>query len=54
MQRFLPVFLTVFALGGITAQRRLEVIAAGASGVALIAAICAASNPAEAARKFLT
>lgn len=45
--------LPVFALGGINNDRKQEVLNAGATGIALISAICASPNPAEAARKFL-
>jgi thiamine-phosphate pyrophosphorylase len=46
--------LPVFALGGITAARRPEVLAAGAAGVACIAAVLAAPDPAAAVRALLT
>jgi thiamine-phosphate pyrophosphorylase len=46
--------LPVFALGGITAARRDDVLAAGAFGIALISAIFAATDPKDAALKFLT
>ena len=45
--------LPVFALGGITASRRHDVLNAGAYGIALISAICASRNPAAATRHFL-
>ncbi|HKW90610.1 MAG TPA: thiamine phosphate synthase [Methylomirabilota bacterium] len=40
-------------IGGITADNAPEVLAAGADGVAVISAICAASNPEAATRRFL-
>lgn len=46
--------LPVFALGGITAARRSEALAAGASGIACIAAVLAADDPAAAVRALLT
>jgi thiamine-phosphate pyrophosphorylase len=46
--------LPVFALGGITAARLSEVLAAGAAGVACIAAVLAARDPAAAVRALLT
>ncbi|OQY18909.1 MAG: thiamine-phosphate diphosphorylase [Desulfobacteraceae bacterium 4572_35.1] len=44
--------LPVFALGGITTQRVAPVVAAGATGVALISAILAQENPCHAAADF--
>lgn len=44
--------LPVFALGGITPSRAVEVHQAGASGIALISAILACSDPHAAARAF--
>jgi thiamine-phosphate pyrophosphorylase len=44
--------LPVFALGGITPPRTAEVRQAGASGVALISAICANPDPRTAAEAF--
>lgn len=41
------------AIGGITPENVAEVIRAGADGVAVISAICGASDPAEATRRFL-
>jgi thiamine-phosphate pyrophosphorylase len=46
--------LPVFALGGMTAARRLEVLAAGASGIACIAAVLGDPDPAGAVRALLT
>jgi thiamine-phosphate pyrophosphorylase len=43
----------VLAIGGITAGRVREVLAAGAAGVAVISAILAAERPADATRAFL-
>lgn len=40
-------------IGGITADNAPEVLAAGADGVAVISAICAAADPEEATRRFL-
>jgi thiamine-phosphate pyrophosphorylase len=41
------------AIGGITVDNVAEVIRAGADAVAVISAVCAASDPAAAARHFL-
>ena len=41
------------AIGGITVDNVTEVIRAGADAVAVISAVCAASDPAAAARRFL-
>jgi thiamine-phosphate pyrophosphorylase len=46
--------IPVFALGGINRGNTPEVIAAGASGIALISAIIAADNPREEAQKLLS
>jgi thiamine-phosphate pyrophosphorylase len=43
----------VIAIGGITAETAAEVIRAGAYGVAVISAVCAASDPASATRRLL-
>ena len=43
----------VLAIGGITAARVRDVLAAGAAGVGVISAILAATRPAEATRAFL-
>lgn len=43
----------VLAIGGVTAERTAEVLAAGASGVAAIRALWDAADPAAAARAFL-
>ena len=43
----------VFAIGGIKQERIAEVKAAGAHGVALISALSAAADPAQAARDLL-
>jgi thiamine-phosphate pyrophosphorylase len=43
----------VLAIGGITAERITEVMATGASGVALISALSAAPDPARATRELL-
>jgi thiamine-phosphate pyrophosphorylase len=44
--------IPVFALGGIKADNLAAVIAAGASGIALISAILSQADPATAARRF--
>ncbi|WP_394713831.1 thiamine phosphate synthase [uncultured Desulfuromonas sp.] len=44
------VSLPVIALGGINAQRRQAVLAAGATGCAVISAILAANDPCQAAK----
>ncbi len=46
------VNLPVIALGGINAQRRQDVLTAGAGGCAVISAILAADNPTLAARQL--
>jgi thiamine-phosphate pyrophosphorylase len=46
--------LPVFALGGVTLERLPELLAAGSHGVALIAAILAAAEPAAAATAILS
>ena len=48
------VRIPVVAIGGITPENAAEPIAAGASSVAVISAITAADDPAEAARKLRT
>jgi len=45
--------LPVFAVGGVTPARVAEVVRAGASGVAVIAAILGAARPADAVKAFL-
>jgi thiamine-phosphate pyrophosphorylase len=47
------VRLPTFALGGVTAERVPEAIAAGADGVAVIAAVVAAADPGGAAASLL-
>ncbi len=46
------ISIPVLAIGGITAASVPEIMAAGASGVAVISAIALASDPKEAARKI--
>lgn len=46
------VRLPVFAIGGITLQNVGQVLAAGADGVAVISAVCAAPDPEAAAREL--
>jgi thiamine-phosphate pyrophosphorylase len=41
-------------IGGITHANVAEVIAAGADGVAVISAVCTASDPRAAAERFVT
>jgi thiamine-phosphate pyrophosphorylase len=48
------VRLPVAAIGGITEENAAAVIRAGADGVAVISAICAADDPEEAARNLST
>ena len=43
----------VFAIGGIKAERVAEVLETGAHGIAVISAVSAASEPAQAARELL-
>lgn len=43
----------LIGIGGITQANVAEVIRAGADGAAVISAVCAADDPAEAARQFL-
>jgi thiamine-phosphate diphosphorylase len=45
--------LPLVAIGGITVDNVAEVIRAGADAVAVISAVCAAPDPAAAARRFL-
>lgn len=45
--------LPVFALGGITRERSVKCLAAGAFGVAVISGILSAENPASATRSYL-
>jgi thiamine-phosphate pyrophosphorylase len=45
--------LPLYALGGVTAPRAAEALAAGAGGVALIGAVLAAADPARATREIL-
>lgn len=45
--------LPVVAIGGITAERVTEVLATGAQGIAVISALSAAPDPAQAARALL-
>jgi thiamine-phosphate pyrophosphorylase len=47
------VRLPVFAVGGVTPARVAEVVRAGASGVAVIAAILGIARPADAVKAFL-
>jgi thiamine-phosphate pyrophosphorylase len=47
------VGLPVFAVGGVTPARVVEVVRAGASGVAVIAAILGAARPSDAVKAFL-
>lgn len=47
------VRLPIAAIGGITEQNAADVIRAGADGLAVISAICAADNPEEAARTLV-
>ena len=43
----------VIAIGGVTAERVAELVAAGASGIAVVAAVSGASDPAAATRRLL-
>jgi len=45
--------LPLVAIGGITVDNVAEVVRAGADAVAVISAVCAAADPAAAARRFL-
>lgn len=45
--------LPLIGIGGITPEHVAEVIRAGADGVAVISAVCAAADPAAATRRFL-
>lgn len=47
------VRLPVIAIGGITKENVAEVMAAGADGVAVLSAVCAAPDPEAAARELL-
>jgi thiamine-phosphate pyrophosphorylase len=46
------ITLPAFAIGGITTENVAEVLAAGATRIAVSAAICAAEDPGEAAREL--
>jgi thiamine-phosphate pyrophosphorylase len=48
-----PINIPLFALGGIKSTNVLQVIAAGADGVALISSILAAVDITAASRKFM-
>lgn len=48
------VAVPVVAIGGVTPARVPELLAAGASGVAVVSAVSTAPDPAAAAREFLT
>jgi thiamine-phosphate pyrophosphorylase len=43
----------LIGIGGITPDTVADVIGAGADGVAVISAVCAADDPASATRRFL-
>jgi thiamine-phosphate pyrophosphorylase len=47
------VGVPVIAIGGVTAERVPELLAAGARGVAIVSAVSAASDPADATRQLL-
>jgi len=47
------IAVPLVAIGGITVDNVAEVIRAGADAVAVISAVCAASDPAAAARSFI-
>jgi len=47
------IAVPLVAIGGITVDNVGEVVRAGADAVAVISAVCAASDPAEATRSFL-
>ena len=47
------VHVPLIGIGGITPDNAAEVIAAGCDGVAVISAVCAAPDPAAAARRFV-
>jgi thiamine-phosphate pyrophosphorylase len=47
------ITVPLVAIGGITADNVHEVIAAGADGVAVISAVCAATDPRQAAARFI-
>jgi thiamine-phosphate pyrophosphorylase len=47
------IAVPLVAIGGITVQNVAEVVRAGADAVAVISAVCAASDPAAAARSFI-
>lgn len=47
------VSLPVIGIGGINAGNAAQVIAAGASGIAVISAVCSAEEPAAAARELV-
>ena len=47
------ITVPLVGIGGITLENLAEVILAGADGVAVISAVCAADDPAVATRRFL-
>jgi len=47
------IAVPLVAIGGITVDNVAEVVRAGADAVAVISAVCAASDPAAAARSFI-
>ena len=44
--------IPIIAIGGVTVENTLEVIRAGAQGIAVISAVCCQKNPEQAARKL--
>jgi len=49
----MAVAVPVIAIGGVTAQRVPELVAAGAHGVAVVSEVADAADPAEAVRRLL-
>ena len=47
------VRVPLIGIGGITPDNAAAVVRAGADGVAVISAVCAAADPAAATRRFL-
>ena len=52
LRRIMPPRLPLVAIGGINAGNAADVIAAGADGIAVVSAICAADDPEHAAREL--
>lgn len=54
LRRSMPPRMPLVAIGGINASNAGDVVAAGADGVAVVSAVCAADDPERAARELRT